>query len=104
MPTVYYQGEEIECEEGAVLRDVLKEAGLSVHNGATRTLNCRGLGQCGSCAVQVDGEVSEPGRREKARLWLPPHHPSHDVRLACQTRVEGDVEVTKGRGLWGQHV
>ncbi|RAW44240.1 (2Fe-2S)-binding protein [Halorubrum sp. 48-1-W] len=104
MPTVYYQGEEIECEEGDVLRDVLKEAGLSVHNGSTRTFNCHGLGQCGTCAVQVDGEVSEPSRREEARLWLPPHHPSHDVRLACQTRVEGDVEVTKGSGLWGQHI
>ncbi|SMO57278.1 2Fe-2S iron-sulfur cluster-binding protein [Halorubrum cibi] len=104
MPTVYYQGEEIECEEGAVLRDVLKEAGLSVYNGRSKQFNCRGTGSCGTCAVQVDGEVSEPGRKEKARLWLPPHHPSHDVRLACQIRVEGDVEVTKGRGLWGQHV
>ncbi|MUW15872.1 2Fe-2S iron-sulfur cluster binding domain-containing protein [Halorubrum sp. CBA1125] len=104
MPTVSYEGEEIECEEGAVLRDVLREAGLSVHNGISKTLNCHGLGQCGSCAVQVDGEVSEPDRKEKVRLWFPPHHPSHDVRLACQTRVEGDVEVTKGDGIWGQHI
>jgi len=105
MPTVSYQGEEIECEEGAILRDVLKEAGLSVYNGRAEQFNCRGTGSCGTCAVQVDGAVSEEGKKEKARLWLPPHHPSHDVRLACQTRVEGDVEVRKGRGLWGgQHL
>ena len=104
MPTVSYQGEEIECEEGAVLRDVLKEAGLSVYNGKMEQLNCRGSGSCGSCAVQVEGEVSEPARKEQARLWLPPHHPNHDVRLACQTKVEGDVKVTKGRGLFGQHI
>jgi len=104
MPTVSYQGEEIECEKGAVLRDVLKEAGLSVYNGKSEQLNCRGMGSCGTCAVQVDGEVSEPGTKEKARLWAPPHHPSHDVRLACQTRVEGDVEVRKGSGFFGQHI
>jgi len=71
MPTVSYQGEEIECEEGAILRDVLKEAGLSVYNGRAEQFNCRGTGSCGTCAVQVDGAVSEPGKKEKARLWLP---------------------------------
>ena len=104
MPTVSYQGEEIECENGDILRDVLKQAGLSVYNGQSETFNCRGMGSCGTCAVNVDGEVSEPTTKESVRLWLPPHHPSHDVRLACQTRVEGDVEVSKGRGLWGQHI
>jgi ferredoxin len=103
MPTVAFRGREIECEEGAVLRDVLRDAGVSPHNGRADLLNCRGLGSCGTCAVAVDGDVSERSRREDARLAVPPHDPESGLRLACQTRVEGDVTVEKYPGFWGQH-
>ncbi len=33
---------------------------------------------------------------------LPPHSPTSDLRLACQTQVLGDVKVTKFDGFWGQ--
>lgn len=102
MPTVRYRGEEIDCEEGAILRDVLSDAGCSVYNGSAETLNCRGLGSCGTCAVHVDGAVSDPTRREQARLRFPPHTPEEGLRLACQTRVEGDLVVEKAEGFWGQ--
>ncbi len=103
MPTVHYRGEELTVDRGAVLRDVLRDAGLSVHNGGSATLNCRGHGTCGTCAVAVSGEPSEPTGRERLRLSAPPHDPDAGLRLACQTRVEGDVVVEKGAGLWGQH-
>jgi len=104
MPTVEFRGLEIECDEGENLRSVLKRAGVSPHNGKTSIANCGGLGSCGTCAVQVEGEVSDKGKRETFRLSMPPHHPNHDLRLACQTEVMGDVTVRKFPGLAGQHV
>ena len=101
MPTVHFRGEEIECREGANLRDVLLDAGLTPHNGKSKTFNCHGFASCGTCAVRVEGEVSDVGIREKARLLVPPHHPNYRLRLACQTKVEGDVTVEKYPGMWG---
>jgi len=104
MPTVHFRGEEIECREGATLRDVLLDADLTPHNGKAKVLNCHGFGNCGTCAVKVDGEVSDKGIREKGRLLVPPHHPNYELRLACQTKVMGDVTVEKYPGMWGTQV
>lgn len=110
MPTIAFDGAEIECQEGAVLRDVLLAAGHSPHNGRANALNCRGMGSCGTCAVALtapdggDPAMSDPTLRECARLSFPPHDPERGLRLACQTRLYGDVVVTKYPGFWGQHV
>ncbi|WP_277555333.1 2Fe-2S iron-sulfur cluster-binding protein [Halobaculum limi] len=104
MPTVRFRGETVECDRGDTLRDVLLAAGLTPHNGGADTLNCHGFGSCGTCAVRVDGAVSDPTRRERLRLRVPPHDPESGLRLACQTTVEGDVTVEKFPGFWGQHV
>lgn len=118
MPTVTFRGTELDCAEGAVLRDVLIDAGLSPHNGAADRLNCRGNGTCGTCAVEVradsessaadaDGDtpaVSGRGLVERGRLAVPPHTPESGLRLACRTRVYGDVTVIKHPGFWGHRV
>ncbi len=104
MPTVSFRGQEIECAEGETLRNVLKRAGVSPHNGKSKTFNCQGFASCGTCAVAVDGEVSEKGIREKGRLIVPPHHPNYDLRLSCQTKVMGDVRVEKYPGMWGTQI
>lgn len=103
MPTVRFRGRELDCTAGAVLRDVLLAADETPHNGGSRALNCRGHGSCGTCAVSVVGAVSDPTRRERLRLRVPPHDPDSGLRLACQTRVLGDVRVEKHTGFWGQH-
>lgn len=104
MPTVSYRGREIDCEEGAVLRNVLLAADETPHNGNARYLNCRGNAVCGTCAVELTGEVSDPRSSERNRLSKPPHDPESGLRLACQTRVLGDVTVRKHGGFWGQKV
>lgn len=102
MPTIQAQGKTFTCEDGANLRQVLLKNGVQVYNGASNTINCHGFGTCGTCAVEVEGAVSEIGMREKTRLSLPPHALSQNRRLACQTKVLGDLKVTKYDGFWGQ--
>jgi ferredoxin len=104
MPTIRFRGREIDCDAGTVLRDALLDAGETPHNGGATRLNCRGHGSCGTCAVVVSGPVTEPTQRERLRLRVPPHDPDSGLRLACQTRVLGDVTVEKFGGFWGHHV
>ena len=104
MPTVHFRDQAIDCPAGTILRDVLLEAGESPHNGLANSANCRGLGTCGTCAVEIDGPVRSRTVREQWRLGFPPHDADSGLRLACQTRVEGDLEVRKYDGFWGQHV
>lgn len=100
---VEYEGERIPCEHGETLRDVLlSEPGVNPHNGLASSVNCGGSGVCGTCAVEVDGRVSEPTGGEKRRLGLPPHSEAENLRLACQTEVRGDVTVWKNGGFFGQ--
>ncbi|NEO88547.1 MAG: (2Fe-2S)-binding protein [Spirulina sp. SIO3F2] len=102
MPTVTAQGQTVSCAVGSNLRQILLQHGIPVHNGNATLINCRGLGTCGTCAVQVSGAVSEANWRDRARRSLPPHNPEQGRRLACQTRVLGDVTVKKFDGFWGQ--
>ena len=102
--------------EGETLRtSALRRGVVSPHNGRARLVNCRGLGTCGTCAVEIaaGGEVRPAARNriEDMRLSLPPHGGglgeggggrTHSLRLACQVRVFGDITVVKRTGFWGQ--
>lgn len=100
-------------QKGEILRTALMKRGISPHNGNSRLINCRGLGTCGTCAVEVtspsnDKNTIEPMERnmkEKIRLNFPPHgsdDQSSNLRLACQIQVRGNIHVTKKAGFWGQ--
>ncbi|MEA5450896.1 2Fe-2S iron-sulfur cluster-binding protein [Leptolyngbya sp. CCNP1308] len=102
MPTITAQGKTIACETGANLRQVLLANGVDLYNGQAKVINCRSLGTCGTCAVEIHGEVSAVNWKDNARRSLPPHDPARNLRLACQTRVLGDIAVTKYDGFWGQ--
>lgn len=102
MPQIQAQGKAINCDREANLRKVLLENDIDLYNGKASTINCHGVGTCGTCCVAVEGDVSEPQMREKIRMSLPPHSQASGRRLACQTKVLGDVRVTKYEGFWGQ--
>ena len=104
MPTVHFAGQSVECLVGANLRIVLLRAQLPLYNSVAKALHCRGFGKCGTCAVRIEGPVSEPTPAEQKRLRFPPHSQESGLRLACQCNVLGDIEVTKYEGLWGQRV
>lgn len=101
MPKITAQGKTFECQQGANLRQALLQNGVDLYNGQAALINCYGIGTCGTCAVMVEGDVTESGWRENARRSLPPHSLTQDRRLACQTKVLGDVNVTKFDGFWG---
>ena len=90
-------------QRGELLRTALLRRGLSPHNNNSQLINCRGLGTCGTCAVEVRGAVepAEASQRERLRLSFPPHELRPKLRLACQCRVHGDVVVSKFEGFWG---
>lgn len=102
MPQVTAQGKTFECQQGSNLRKVLLENGVELYNGNAKIINCMGIGTCGTCAVAIEGAVSEANWKDRARRSLPPHSPTSNRRLACQTEVLGDIRVTKYEGFWGQ--
>ena len=103
---------EVEVAEGANLRQEALKAGVSVYAGLHRYLNCRGLGLCGTCRVLVKQgmeNLSPKTRRERFKLALSLATIGHEneMRLSCQTRVNGDctVELTptfnwSGENFW----
>ena len=104
MPKITFDNQTIECEQGANLRRVLLDANLPLYNGVASVIHCRGLGTCGTCAVAVEGDVSEMTGVEKWRLGFPPHREENELRLACQCQVLGDLKIKKFPGLWGHQV
>lgn len=60
---------------GANLREALLEQGLTPYKSFFQSINCKGLGICGSCRVGV---------RENGTIW---------ARRSCQIRCFQDMEI-----------
>ena len=113
MPTIEFDGVTVNCEAGENLRTALMRTGLPLYNGIARQIHCRGLGTCGTCAVEVtcggagdqqcdvSARVTPTTAVERWRLAFPPHQTGSALRLACQCRILDDVKLKKYRGLWG---
>ncbi|NOX54849.1 MAG: (2Fe-2S)-binding protein [Planctomycetes bacterium] len=104
MPVVKFIKEKVEVEvaPGENVRTAAQRAGIEVHVGIRRWLNCRGLGLCAGCRVLIrqGGEnVSPQGLWERFNILRHPMACFHRIgyekefRLACLTKVFGDVDV-----------
>ena len=119
MPTIKFVNEKktIEVEPGTNLRRAARQEGVNVYNDIGNVVNCMGLGSCGTCRVFITKGIENtnpPGLKERLRVLLGPllffwrigHE--KELRLSCQTRVYGDIEVVThpesnwhGEKFWG---
>jgi ferredoxin len=118
MPLVKFVKEkkEIEVPEGAVLRTEAVKAGINLNCGVNgygesinKYMNCHGFGMCGTCRVLITKGI-ENTNKLTSREWLKFKTPiptpvpdpipclayighEENMRLACMTKVFGDIEV-----------
>jgi ferredoxin len=94
MPKVHFLNEiiTVEARAGQTIKEVAKEHGIPLHRGLWTWANCRSLGLCGSCQVWVNplapNALAEKTFFERKRAKV-----QGTVRLGCQAKVQGDVEV-----------
>jgi ferredoxin len=100
MPTITFTNEkkEIQVPDGANLRKEAIRAGVQLYPGVHTIANCHGFGQCGACRVLVTKGMencSRKGLLESARLAVSLAYIGNEsqMRLACQTKVKGDITV-----------
>lgn len=117
MPLVKFvkENKEIEVPAGAVLRTEAIKAGINLNcgvNGYGATMNkyfnCKGMGLCGTCRVLINQGIENTNKltaREKLKFKTPISVPPDPIpclayvghedtmRLACMTKVFGDIEV-----------
>lgn len=117
MPKINFVKEKktIEVEPGTNLRHAARMNGIEIYPGIHKypLMNCMGFSMCGKCAVLVKKGMencSGMGLREKARLLPSFMYIGHEseMRLACQTQVNGDIDVETqpemnwhGERFWG---
>jgi ferredoxin len=121
MPIIKFVNEkkEIEVPAGANLRTEAARAGINLNQGLNgigasinKYMNCKGMGMCGTCRVLVTKGMENTNpmtKREWVKFKTPIPTPvpdpvpplaflghENEMRLACMTRVNGDIEVVSG--------
>jgi ferredoxin len=100
MPVVTFFNEHrsVDVESGTNLRKLMLRVGVTPYGGIARLTNCRGHNFCGTCAVDIaDGKGASPKNQEEettlgGNLAIV-RVVDRNLRLACQTRVTGDMTV-----------
>jgi ferredoxin len=86
------EGKEVTVASGANLRQKAIENGVDIYTFKGKLTNCGGIGQCGTCLVNITegaDQLSERTDFENRKLKKRPA----SCRLACQTLVNGSVSV-----------
>lgn len=92
MPRINYlsDNKEIEAEDGASILEA------SVKNGIPHYYVCGGNTRCTTCRVSVTkGLENCHPRNEKEQMVADEMHFSPAIRLACQTKISGDIELRR---------
>jgi ferredoxin len=88
----------LRVRRGLILRDVLREHGLSPYTRLTERANCGGRGLCATCGVRLRAGPDPDHWHDRlaARFGYP--------RLSCQVRVEDGmvVELDEEKRVWGR--
>lgn len=94
MPTVdfYFDKKKVDVGENANLRGVALAHEVEIYDGPFKLSNCRGLGLCGTCVVEILEGMQNLTPRTKAENSKLKGLPQ-TFRLACQCQVRGDVSV-----------
>ncbi|BAC90939.1 2Fe-2S iron-sulfur cluster-binding protein [Gloeobacter violaceus] len=94
MATIHFEAEGTTAYvmDGTILRDAMLEKRIDLYKGMAKVLNCGGVGQCGTCIVDILSGIEHCSERtpvEDQKLRKKPA----TYRLACQTLVNGEVRV-----------
>lgn len=86
------EDQEVVAADGANLREKALQNDIDLYKFMGKMMNCGGVGQCGTCIVEVvEGmeNLSDRTEFEQRKLKKKPN----SYRLACQTTVNGAVSV-----------
>jgi ferredoxin len=94
MPTIRYEpdAKEIFVTEETILRDATIKNSIDLYKTFAKLMNCGGVGQCGTCVVEVLSGAENLSERTDAEERKLRNKPA-TYRLACQTLVMGDITV-----------
>jgi ferredoxin len=89
---------QIEVPKGANLRQEARKHGIELYKFPDKYINCRGFGLCATCRVLIPKGMENTNEKttiEKLRMKISLAAIGHedDMRLSCQTKVEGDIDV-----------
>jgi len=77
---------------GANLRQAIGYTDAEIYKGANKLMNCRGMGLCAKCIVEV-----EPADNANPRTFFENlHKVEPEQRLSCRVKVYGDLTVKTG--------
>lgn len=118
MPVVKFvkENKQVEVADGTSIRNAARQAGINTNQGVNgigasinKFANCFGMGVCGTCRVKVvrGMERTSPMTIREKFKFKTPFGPDpipclafigneDTMRLACVTKVHGDIEVETG--------
>lgn len=75
---------------GANLRQAAQYKNIELYKGMHQYLNCRGMGLCGTCLIEVEPMSNVDPQTVFEKL----HKVGPNQKLSCRTKVYGPISIT----------